>query len=536
MVQKRFLALVLSIIMLLSITTAFAEATDTATAPSLADKVNGTKIQKLTEEPVTLTAWIRIDNNGATNLINSLSEMDLLKTMAEKTGITLEVIAAPIGQEQASFSLMLASGKLPDLIFNFPDFYTKGGDAAIEEGIIVDLNDLVKEYAPNYEKVRNYSENRQRSTMTDSGQQPFLCSFNYLDQPIMTAGGPVIRKDLLNKLEMDTLETYDDWYNFLSACTNELGLKRALGMNFDGMFKFDAFICGFGFALSDNQPFYQIDNKIQYAPLTDNYKEYIETMAKWYSEGLIDQDFTSTITFDDGIGMMTSGQAAATCDHAALINHVNTLGQAVDPDFEFAAVPNPVKNAGDTIDLYTFSSAFAIPLCAISTSCENPGLALAFVDQFYTDEGFLLCNYGTEGKTYNWVDGKPVYTDLVTNNDKGTIRDVLSAYAAPTVWLYESVIDRTDNAASTANNMIWESNLNKSTQMPSGISLTADENNQYTTLFPEIKSYVDEMRIKYIMGLESMDTYDDYLETLHSLGIDEVIALYQTALDRYLSR
>jgi len=533
MVPKRILSILLALAMLLSMNLAIAETT--ATGTTIADKGNGTKIQKLTDEPVTLTAWIRIDNNGATNLIETVQDMDLIKTMAEKTGVTLELIAAPVGQEQASFSLLLASGKLPDIIFNFTDFYTKGGDAAIDEGIILDLSDLVKQYAPSYEAARNSSDARQKSTVTDSGKEPFICSFNYLDKPTATAGGPIIRKDLLDKLGMEMPVTFDDWHTFLTACTKDLGLKRALGMNFDGMFKFDAFTPGFGFALG-NTPFYQIDGKIQYAPLTDGYKAYLTMMAQWYSEGLIDQDFTSTITFDDGIAMMSSGQAAATCDHGALVGHVNTLGQAVDPNFNFVAVATPVAAKGDVINLYTPSSAAANKICAISTSCQNPGLALAYIDQYYTDEGFLLANYGTEGKTYNWVDGKPVYTELVTSNEKGTVRDVLSAYAAPTVWIYEVVTDRTDGANTIASAAIWDSNLNKSTQMPSGITLSTEENDLYTNLYPEIKSYVDEMRVKFIMGLEPMENYDAFVQTLSDLRIDEVMATYQSALDRYLSR
>ena len=34
---------------------------------------------------------------------------------------------------------------------------------------------------------------------------------------------------------------------------------------------------------------------------------------------------------------------------------------------------------------------------------------LRLLDQLFTDEGFLLCNYGTEGKTYEIVDGVGLY-------------------------------------------------------------------------------------------------------------------------------
>ena len=38
------------------------------------------------------------------------------------------------------------------------------------------------------------------------------------------------------------------------------------------------------------------------------------------------------------------------------------------------------------------------------------------MDYLYSDAGVLLANYGVEGETFRYVDGKPVLTELVTNN------------------------------------------------------------------------------------------------------------------------
>ena len=44
------------------------------------------------------------------------------------------------------------------------------------------------------------------------------------------------------------------------------------------------------------------------------------------------------------------------------------------------------------------------------------------------------------------------------------------------------------------------------------------------------------MTVKFIMGLEPLENLDSFVETLRSLGVDEVIAAYQTAYDRYMAR
>ena len=36
--------------------------------------------------------------------------------------------------------------------------------------------------------------------------------------------------------------------------------------------------------------YYLRDGKVQYGYMDDNFKTYLETVARWYKEGLIDQD------------------------------------------------------------------------------------------------------------------------------------------------------------------------------------------------------------------------------------------------------
>ena len=44
------------------------------------------------------------------------------------------------------------------------------------------------------------------------------------------------------------------------------------------------------------------------------------------------------------------------------------------------------------------------------------------------------------------------------------------------------------------------------------------------------------MTVKFIMGLEPLENLDSFVETLHSLSVDEVINAYQSAYDRYMAR
>ena len=42
--------------------------------------------------------------------------------------------------------------------------------------------------------------------------------------------------------------------------------------------------------------------------------------------------------------------------------------------------------------------------------------------------------------------------------------------------------------------------------------------------------------VKVIMGQESLDGFDDFVNTLKNIGLDRCVEIQQNALDRYLAR
>lgn len=72
--------------------------------------------------------------------------------------------------------------------------------------------------------------------------------------------------------------------------------------------------------------------------------------------------------------------------------------------------------------------------------------------------------------------------------------------------------------------------------IPGAVTLNSEEKEVYGDLYSEISSYVDEMTVRFIMGLEPLENYDTYVQQLHTLGVDEAIGAYQSAYDRYMAR
>ena len=88
---KRIFSLVLTCAMLLMCCNA--ALANEVQWPTLAERAKmETKIEKLTDEPVTLTVWFDLGAHDVTDVIPDLQELPLLKALEEKTGIHLELI------------------------------------------------------------------------------------------------------------------------------------------------------------------------------------------------------------------------------------------------------------------------------------------------------------------------------------------------------------------------------------------------------------------------------------------------------------
>ena len=68
------------------------------------------------------------------------------------------------------------------------------------------------------------------------------------------------------------------------------------------------------------------------------------------------------------------------------------------------------------------------------------------------------------------------------------------------------------------------------------ITFTPEESSEVSTIMNNINTYVDEKTVRFIMGLEDLAAFDDYLSNLNGFGVDRLLEIYQTAYERYMKR
>ena len=94
------------------------------------------------ETDKTLTYWIPLNVNVSANYGN-LGETDFYKNLHEQSGIAVEYKHPALGQEKEQFNLMLLDEELPDIVEWEWFGYEGGPQKAIDDGVIIPLNDVL---------------------------------------------------------------------------------------------------------------------------------------------------------------------------------------------------------------------------------------------------------------------------------------------------------------------------------------------------------------------------------------------------------
>jgi putative aldouronate transport system substrate-binding protein len=220
------------------------------------------------------------------------------------------------------------------------------------------------------------------------------------------------------------------------------------------------------------------------------------------------------------------------------VTFIATLGNSSTTEgFDLEAVPDFVQESGGTIPFQDESSYSASTPWSISTQCEDPELLMKWCNYMYTDEGALLCNYGIEGESFEFDEnGVPVFTDLVLNNPDMSTTVALFMYCMDRGPFYRDETREQSGytAAQKAASDIWTSNQTTGRAMGS-TSLNTEESDKVNEFYGDIKTYIEQSVLEFVIGNRDLSEFDDYVQHIKDMGIDEVTACYQDAYERYLN-
>lgn len=482
----------------------------------------------------TLTYWYSYPP-FVPNFLDDVSNKEIYQAINQAVGVNIQVVGYSLVNANEQFQLMVASGDYTDIIYSFGSNYSGSIEGAVEDEIITDLGPYLEEYAPDYMNYILTDEEVALAVHTDAGYVPAFAGIG--DENVSVNGGQIIRTDYLDAIGKEMPTTYDELEEVLTAFKNELNIPSPYWSNPSGYVV--EMTAGYGIYPG----FYVDDGQVRYGFYDKGYFDYLTMMNRWYETGLLYADFAAQQNlqqFPDS-SLVTNNQVGVWFNS---LNEMTayTPETATDPNFAITGMPILTREKGETTHFCTaFSRVSVNSGNFISTNCKDLELAMAWCNYWYTEKGTLLANYGIEGESYEMVDGKPQFTDLVTNNPDMAFDIAISVYCEFNGGGYYVLNEKTDSNYTEVQLQArknWLENSDGANVYPSYAALNAEESAIYGAKIGDVDTYVEEMTLKYITGAEPLtdESFQTYQATLDGFGMQECIQVYQNAYDRYLAR
>lgn len=480
----------------------------------------------LTEETTTLTFWYSAFPNWDFDTV--FGQNPAIARAEELTGVHAEVNFVVMDAFAEKFNLMIVSGEYPDFISS--GAYVGGCAQAFEDEVIIDITEEVETLAPNYMALISKDEVTLKSAYDDESR---ILGFATISKDAaLPTDGLIIRQDWLDDLGLDSPVTYSDYEDVMQAFIDAYGITEPFAINSTGIEQ--GLLVGYGTTMG----FYVVDGQVTSGYIAPEMKEYVEMANRWYQKGYISSEFTTNPESRPDESTILSNNTGLWMNGYQLSDYEK---KASDPNYKLAGSLLPVRNEGDIIHTdYRPSTLDGNMRFCVTSCCEDVELAVKWMDFWFSEDGYYLSNYGVEGLTYDMVDGKPVMTELMTNNPDGldvraTVMYFTVQYNIP---YYKDANNLNTAYTETEMNarVIWASNQDGAYVIPSAAALNTDEAAAYALHITDIETYADENILRFILGERSLDEWDEYVSVYYDLGIQDCIDAYQTCYDRFMSR
>lgn len=496
-----------------------------------------------------LEYWVKLETVHSTS-VSTLNDLPMYQKMQEETGVEIKFVHPPAGQESEQYNLMVASKDYPDIIERAWASDAGGPEKAIKDGIIMPLNDLVEQSAPDYNAILQQDNDIRRTFYTDDGN---LYGFGVIDEmPYMESGGMFIRRDWLEELGLEIPTNMDEWEVMLEAFKTQKGAEAPFTTDSYRITNAMLFLNCYGIGTG----FYEAaDGSIQYGPAQPQYKEYLTKMNKWFEKGYIDN---GAFTIDNSVVQSKILNSQAGSFYGFIGSTLGTLlAAAPEGSFDLAAVPFPALGSSKEYTYYTEKeplydengelkslAAAKVPAAVITTTNKNPEQSAKFLNYLYTEQGRMLKNFGVEGDTYTMQGDYPTYTDKVLNDPDGiAVANAMGKYFRASypnpgysnVPAYIEQYYKYDQQKEALEVFGHQYEYSVAHGLPA-LTPTSEETEEVSAILETINTYKNEMFAKFIMGTESLDNFDAYVQTLKDMNLERIIEIYTQALQRYESR
>ncbi|MFC0215636.1 hypothetical protein ACFFK0_24880 [Paenibacillus chartarius] len=426
-----------------------------------------------------------------------------IKKLIEKatnTEMTIQWVSANSYNDKLNVSL--ASGDIPDLVYIPPELMQTTFRTAVQQGVFWDVTNYIKDY-PNL--TNKISKTAWDLSKMDDGKNYSIPR----PRPSEADAFFVIRKDWLDNLGLKVPTTTDEFYNVLKQFTendpDKNGKKDTIGLaanvtppdKMEGLGQLEYSFAG------ANGFWKYTDNKMQYSAFQPEERKALEFMNKLYTEKLIPEDFAS-MKASQVKDLVKAGKAGVMWEKAGSVTeYVNEI-KKTNPNFKESDFVPLTNLNGYNPKGPGFAGVLAIPKKVDEAKMKR---ILKMIDTWMNDDVFNIQQYGIEGIDHTVKDGvKVVDAKKLQENggpDFNQIVYVADPYASSIKNYFPKDVQETykkiqDERAKTSSADISFGLFSQTAQLS----------------LPEFQKKVQDMKVKVIMGRESLAAWDDFVNKM----------------------
>ncbi|MBX4271483.1 extracellular solute-binding protein [Clostridium estertheticum] len=438
-------------------------------------------------------------------------------------------------------NLEIASGDLPDAIFDTNGLSDNDLLKYSSQGAIIPLDNLINKDMPNLKKILDANPKYKTMITAPDGHiysLPWIEELGTGKNAIQALDDiPWINKKWLDKLGLPMPTTTDELEKDLLAFKNnaaKLGanvIPMSFMMNHQG--EDPAMLLG-AFGMGDNDDHYMVtnDKKVVYSTTQPGYKDGIKWLNKLQNEGLIDKEaFTQDWNTYVAKGSANRYGLYFTWDKA------NITGTS-DSYVQLPALKGP---DGHINVPRSNGIGFDRGRTVISSSNQNADLTAKWFDLCYVPVQSVQNNWGTYGdKSLQNIFKMTTEGNLkhlpLTGTAPVELRQKTST-GGPLAVLNSYYVHQTTKPDDAA----WRLNILKTTYVPYMkatynyplVFMNAADQSQVTQLDTAVKTYTERMKAQWILkgGIDA--DWNSYLTKMDQSGVTKILAIKQKYIDSY---
>ena len=357
--------------------------------------------------------------------VDWIKELKWYDVAEERTGIHVDYISGPeeAADVYSEVDQRVISGDLPDAVM------TKLAQTSVygPQGVFADLAPYIEKYAPNLQKYIDDNPDYKALVTDTDGHIYGLCKETPIFADLI---GYRVDHFKAAGIDPDSIVNVDDFTKALETLKAYYGKDNPNYYPLTGRDTAIRFASWFGAASSisstESNGIYinghYKDGSIDI--MSDGAYKMVETMKKWYDEGLIQPEWVAgTFSEADWEAAMLNGNGSIFYDYYNRAEwFMENGGPDNDPNYQMGVL-NFIKDDNGNPQKMTVSMKYNDEcVTAVNANCSEDKIKtiLTFIDYFYSEEGEILANYGVEGESFK-----------DTNGDKEFIVDYQTEEATP---------------------------------------------------------------------------------------------------------